>query len=74
MQNDEDYADELEQLLYCLFDSLWCYLINIYEFIPEKMQNDEDYAEEHPHARVSVIFQLFCIILYCKINHQQHKG
>ena len=46
MQNDEDYADELEQLLYCLFDSLWCYRTNIYEFIPEKMQNDEDYAEE----------------------------
>ena len=44
MQNGEDYADELEQLSYCLFDSLWCYLVDIHEFIPQNMQNDEDYA------------------------------
>ena len=31
-------------------------------------------SDEYPYARVSIIFQLFCIIFYGKISHQQHKG
>ena len=31
-------------------------------------------SDEYLFARVSVIFQVFCIILYNPISHPQHKG